>query len=305
MASRTNSAGLHWDPSLKKVFKGSERWWSHFMVNGQARAQEEQRLRKALAEPGVFVGSSIAMRAIGNSYAAETCILSGQGDVHALPLPLHRAVEFRNLEFRSMAGRSLPADSNPVLPFESSMQAIGPTMLSQWNLGKISAEQLIAIAHKDQAINVPQIRKDGWGKGTSDAFVIALLSQAYGIATHYASVAPLVTPYQRLLDMWRTKGEGQFQSAMQEAAQFHIAHSYYGGAGKTNYEFEVGFDLVYPGELLAVQALRRRDGLPEFETEVLLVDTPWRIIRDLPHVSRDPLVVDLETRLQQDFPKFR
>ena len=61
----------------------------------------------------------------------------------------------------------------------------------------------------------------------------------------------------------------------------------------------------YPGELLAIQALHRRDGLPEFTTGHLLVDTPWAILRDLPPCEPHPLAVQVEARLKHDFPDFR
>jgi hypothetical protein len=305
MANLTRSEALRWDSSLKKVFKGSERWWANFMADGEELRRGRAELQGELSAPGPLRSKPSTMQRICQSYCVESCILGEQGDIAALALPMRRAVEFRSLEFRSVAGRSLPTDSNPVFAFESSLQAIGPTMLSEWRAGKASAERLIDIAHKDQRINVSQIRKDGWGKGTSDAFIIYLLSTAYNIPTHFEPVRPLDPVYQRLLKTWRTEDESEFQRAMQEAAVFHVEHSFYGGAGKKVFEFEVGFDLVYPGELLAVQAVRRRDGLPEFQTGHLLVDTPWSIVRDLPLVPPDALATSLEERLRHDFPQFK
>lgn len=185
------------------------------------------------------------------------------------------------------------------------MKAIGPTMLSQWEIGKLCAEQLIAVAHKDMTINVPVIRKESWGKGTVDAFLIGLWSQAYGIPTHYTPVNPLVPAYQHLLDQWCTTNHATFHDVMAASAEFHIECSKAGGGGKKSYEFEHDIDIVYPGELLAVQALRRRDGLPEFDTGHLLVDTPWSILRDLPECEPHPMVVEVEERLKRDFPSFR
>ena len=185
------------------------------------------------------------------------------------------------------------------------MKAVGPTLLSQWELGKICAEQLIAVAEKDMRVKHKGIRKDSWGKGTNDAFVIWLLSQAYEIPTHYQPVRPFVEPYRQLLDVWRTTDIAVFQAAMQAAAEFHIQRSKAGGAGKSRYEFEDVFDVVYPGELLAVQTLRRREGLPEFAANHVLVDTPWSLLRDLPDCEPHPLAVEAEQRLKQDFPSFR
>ena len=151
-------------------------------------------------------------------------------------------------------------------------------------------------------INVPVTRKEGWGKGTNDAFLIGLLSQAYGISTHYEPAKPIIEPYRRLLEVWRTTDSIVFGVAMAEAADFHISRSK-GSTDRIWYEFESYYDSVYPSELLAVQALRRRDGLPAFDTGHVLVDTPWSIIRDLPACEPHPLAVALEARLRKDDPE--
>jgi hypothetical protein len=64
------------------------------------------------------------------------------------------------------------------------------------------------------------------------------------------------------------------------------------------------FDRVFPVELLAIQALRRRDGLPAFETGHLSVDTPWSVIKDLPEVEPHALAVAVEARLKKTTPFF-
>jgi len=182
------------------------------------------------------------------------------------------------------------------------MKAVGPTMLSDWEHGRMCASYLIAIAHKDMRINVPVIRKEGWGKGTNDAFLIGLFSQAYDIPTHYESANPMVAPYRQLLEVWRTTDQAAFQHAMNVAAEFHISRSK-DSTDRNDYEFDHYIDRVYPGELLAVQALRRRDGLPAFDTGHVLVDTPWSILRDLPTCEPHPLAVALEVRLRKDDPE--
>ena len=89
---------------------------------------------------------------------------------------------------------------------------------------------------------------------------------------------------------------------MAAAAEYHVSRSK-DGTDRNKYEFEKDIDRVYPGELLAVQALRRRDGLPAFDTGHVSVDTPWSIIRDLPACEPHPLAVVLEARLRQDDPE--
>ncbi len=198
----------------------------------------------------------------------------------------------------------MPHPHQPLLPFRTSCAAVAPTMLSDWHSARLCAEQLIAVAEKEQRIKHPDLFRDGWGRGGHDAFVIALLSQAFDIPTAYQPARPMVQPYQQLLNVWNGVDEAAFQAAMQAACAFHIKHSLLGGGGGDP-EFELPLDIVYAVDLLAVQALRRRDGLPEFCAGHLLVDTPWSIVRDLPQCEPHPLAAEVEHRLKQDFPSFR
>ena len=295
---------LQWHSSLKKVFKGCDQWWQSNMVNRNELQRGLDELRAELDVSGRYLGSPSTLMRIEQCYTTDACILSGQSELSGLSSSLRWGIAFRQLDFRKVAGKSLPHPGQPLHPFQSSMKAAGPTMLSQWDFGKICAEQLIAVAHKDMAINIPKIRKEGWGRGTVDAFLIGLWSQAYDIPTHYAPVNPLVSAYQQLLAVWRTEDETAFRDAMTAAAEFHIERSR-PSTNRMTYEFEYYFDRIYPAELLAVQALRRRDGLPEFDTGHLLVDTPWSILRDLPECEPHPMAVEVEERLKRDFPSFR
>ena len=295
---------LKWHPSLKKTFKGCEVWWQSGMVKENRREAMSALLAKSLAEEGRLKLHPYALRGVAQTYTIETCLLGARNEVEALVRPLRYGVQFRAVDFIFPATRALPsAHSQPVRAFESSLMAVGPTMLSDWVLGRMCAYYLIQVAHKDMLINVPAIRREGWGKGTSDAFLIFLLSQAYDIPTHYESAKPLIQPYQHLLKVWRTADQGIFRHAMTEAAEFHISRSK-DSTDRVQYEFEHDIDRVYPGELLAVQSLRRRDGLPEFETGHLLVDTPWSILRDLPECEPHPLALALEARLRCDDPEY-
>lgn len=294
---------LKWHLSLKKTFKGCEIWWQSGMVKENRREAMSALLAKSLAEDGRFKLHPSALMVLAQTYCIEACLRGAKSESGDMVNPLRYGVQFRALDFMKAATRSLPGDdSQPLTSLWSSMMAVGPTMLSDWALGRQCAYYLIQIAHKDMRINVPVIRKEGWGKGTNDAFLIDLLSQAYGIPTHYEPAKAMIEPYRHLLEVWRSSDRDVFRHAMVEAAEFHISRSK-DGTDRNKYEFEKDIDRVFPGELLAVQALRRRDGLPEFETGHLLIDTPWSVIRDLPECEPHPLAVQLEARLRQDDPE--
>lgn len=295
---------LQWHPSLKKTFKGCEEWWQSSMVKRNKRDAEISRLTEDLARDGRLRTDPSTLMILAQTYCIEACIAGGKNAPDDLAPALHSGVRFRALDFLKTATRSLPGDdSQPLTSLWSSMKAVGPTMLSDWTLGRQCAFYLIQIAHKDMRINAPEIREEGWGKGTNDAFLIILLSQAYDISTHYESAKQMVEPYRQLLELWRTTDQHVFQRAMADAAEFHITRSK-DGTDRNKYEFEQDIDRVYPGELLAVQALRRRDGLPEFEAGHLLIDTPWSIVRALPECEIHPLAAALEERLRKDDPGF-
>lgn len=292
-----------WHPSLKKTFKGCEVWWQSNMVKRDELGRWLAVLERDLAVEGRFKTSANTLYLLAHTLTNHACILSGKYQFEELTRSLRWGAMFRTLDFLKTATRSLPGDdSQPLTSLWTSMKAVGPTMLSDWVRGRMCASYLIAIAHKDMRIKHPAIRKEGWGKGTNDAFLIALLSQAYAIPTHYASVNPMVEPYRQLLEVWRTTDRDAFQQAMTAAADYHISRSK-DGTDHNTYEFEKDVDRVYPGELLAVQALRRRDGLPAFDTGHVLVDTPWSIIRDLPECEPHPLAAALEARLRRDDPE--
>lgn len=291
---------LQWHPSLKKTFKGCEVWWQSGMVKENRREAMSVLLAKSLADNGMFKLHPSALMILAQTYCTEACLLGSKSKADTLVHPLRYGVAFRALDFMKIATRSLSSDtSQPLHPFKSSLMAVGPTMLSDWDHGSLCAYYLIQIAHKDMRINVPEIREKSWGKGTSDAFLISLLSQAYNIPTHYEPMKPIIEPYRRLLEVWRSNDQEVFRAAMAEAAEFHISRSK-GSTDRIWYEFDGYYDSIFPSELLAVQALRRRDGLPEFTTGHLLIDTPWSIIRDLPECEPHPLAKALENRLRSE-----
>ena len=292
-----------WHPSLKKTFKGCDVWWQSNMVERDRLRTELARIEQDLQKDGLFGTDPSTLMLIAHTLAMQSCILSGKGDLGSLVCPLRWGTMFRALDFLKAATRTYATDRPTSLTaLWTSMMAVGPTMLSDWEHARRCAYYLIQLAHKDMRINHPIIRKEGWGKGTNDAFLIGLFSQAYDIPTHYESVNPMVEPYRDLLAVWRTTDQHAFQYAMAAAANYHITRSKH-GTDRNKYEFETAFDRVYPGELLAVQALRRRDGLPAFDTAHLLVDTPWSILSDLPACEPHPLAVALEARLRKDDPE--
>jgi hypothetical protein len=134
--------------------------------------------------------------------------------------------------------------------------------------------------------------------------LIYLFSQAFELKTSFTPPKPLIPEYQNVLDCWRTTDESAFKQAMQAAAEFHISRSK-DDTSKNKYEFTQIFHQIFPAELLAIQALRRRDGLPAFDTGHALIDTPWSVIKELPEVEPHPLAVAVEARLKKDYPTFR
>jgi hypothetical protein len=241
----------------------------------------------------------------GHTYAIRACALSGQGRLDELTQPLRWTVAMRSIAFRFEAAVTLPwTERQPLTSPWTSPIVAATAMLSQWEATEAGACFLIQIAHKDQASNPEDWRRTGWGKGTSDAFLISLFAQAFGIPTHYRPINPLIHEYQAVLDHWRSTDAAVFRTAMQAAADWHITRSK-DGTERNKYEFEDDLYRVYPAELLAVQALRQRDGLPHFDTGHLLIDTPWTVLRNLPECPPHPLAVAVEERVRRDYPDYR
>lgn len=271
-----------WHASLKSAFNDADLWWQHSMVEKDWRGKQMQALQSELDAEGAFIPRINTLHILAHTYAMESCTRESILSPPSWALAFSRAVEFRALDFRKLASLSLPFHKQTVLPFWSSLKAAGPTMVSQWELAEVLAKLLIAVAEKD--VRIDPNAKDGWGRGTNDAFLVYLFSEAFSISTTYAPGNPLVSEYQAVLANWRTTDVSAYSAAMSAAAEFHISRSR-DTTNKVVYEFDDTFDRVYPVELLAVQALRRRDGLPEVETGHLLIDKPWSLIRDLPEIA--------------------
>jgi hypothetical protein len=294
----------HYHPSLKKVFAGVDRWLERSRRDNDLE-RYTSKLNYDFTESLISRGASTWIQGFGRFYGNLACSIFGKNDLENIAQPLRWSVAFKSLAFRFEAAVPHPTSETMLpLPFWSSMKASGPAMLSQWEEAKTCAQFLIQVAEKNQSLKTDKGRADGWGKGTNDAFLVALFCEAFALKTVYYPVNPIIPEYQGVLDYWKTTNQETYRQVMQAAAEFHISRSK-GSTNKVTYEFDDLFDSIFPAELLAVQALRRRDGLPEFETGHLLIDTPWAVIRDLPEVEPHPLIAIVEARIKHDYPAFR
>ena len=104
------------------------------------------------------------------------------------------------------------------------MMVMGSAMLSDWATLDITAPLFIAYAEAEQRHNsLPSERSKSWGKGTVDAFNIALLSQALATPTEYAPANSLIPELAGVLQHWRSTDEAELRSAMQQAAACHLS----------------------------------------------------------------------------------
>lgn len=294
-----------YDPSLKKLPKECREWMEHAGKTGDG-ARYAAELQAYLDAPGPLnPKAEIRLGRVGHYCSIAACDAYFRAETDQLVKLLQWAVALRALDFRweGMYSALRPDLGNWPTEFWDSMKAAGPAMLSWLGEAAICAERFLQMIEKDQRVNtLAEARRVK--HGTNDAFLAYLFSQAFGISTTFQPLKPLIPEYQSLLDNWRTTDEPVFRAAMQAAAAFHASRSKH-GTDRNKYEFETSFDRVFPAELLAVQALRRRDDLPEFETGHLLIDAPWAIVRDLPQVEPNPLAAAVEARLKNDYPQFR
>ena len=292
-------------PSLKNTLKGCQEWLAH--PTNQLRPERYiGHLQQWLNEnerPAMMRGRPISD--LSHYYGIAACDAYRRGDAEALARLLDWTVHLRALDVRrdGTFSAQYPDEGHWPAEFWDSMKAAGPVMLSQWELGATCAERFLQMAEKDQRVNqLPATRM--LNHNTNDVFLIGLFSQAFDRPTTFTPRLPLIEPYQQLLEVWRTSDEAAFQAAMQTASEFHIRRSTPGG--KCNFsEFQKSYDRVFAAELLAVMALRQRDGLPAFAAGHLLVDGPWQVISQLPEAAPDPLLLRVEAQLKLDYPDFR
>ncbi|UOV07595.1 hypothetical protein MUU77_12105 [Pseudoxanthomonas sp. F37] len=292
-------------PSLKKTLKECQEWLTY--PSSQAMPERYsshlQEWMAAEERPARMRGNPVDD--LGHYYGIAACDAYKRKCTADLARLLRWAVAFRALDLRrsGMFSEQYPGDGDWPSEFSDSMKAASVLTLSEWALGRICVERFIQMAEKDQRVNQPPATRR-INHSTHDVFLIDLFAQAFDLTTSFRPCRPLIEPYQQLLDAWHTEDESIFRSAMQAAADFHISRAK-ASTGRTFYEFNYDIDRLFPAELLAVQALRRRDGLPAFEAGHLLVDGPWAVIKDLPDAEPHPLTVRVEAQLHRDYPDFR
>ncbi|MCC4595872.1 hypothetical protein NRY95_01140 [Xanthomonas campestris pv. phormiicola] len=292
---------------MNKLFRSCDKWVEWAFTTNRRPTKYLECIEQCLAQHGPLKGEVwLDLDQAGHTYAMQACALSGQGRLDELAQPLRWAVAMRSIAFRFEAAVSLAwtTGRQPLISLWTSPIVAATAMLSDWEATEAGARFLIQVAHKDQALNPEEWRREGWGKGTNDAFLIFLFAQVFDIPTHYQPANPLIPEYQAVLDHWRSTDAAVFQAAMQAAADWHITRSK-DGTERNKYEFEDDLYRVYPAELLAIQALRQREGLPHIDTGHLLIDTPWAVLRNLPECPPHPLAVAVEERVRRDYPDYR
>lgn len=292
-------------PSLRKLASECSEWLENARKKGKAE-QAEAAIQKFLDTPGQLHQKAAGQLSdLALVYDVGSCDAFFRSDVETLAEFIQRAVRLRALYFRWMGMYSdMRQDlGNWPREFSDSMMAMGPSMLSWWDEGSICAQLYIEMAEKDQSINkMPEMRRIK--NSTSDVFAVALFSTEFEIPTSFEPLNPLIPEYRAVLDAWKTDDQVKFQAVMQVASEFHISRSKE-STDRLKFEFDATIDRVFPAELLAIQALRRKHGLPEFETNHSLVDEPWKILRGIRSVARFPLAQAVEERLTRDYPQFR
>ncbi|MCC4595438.1 hypothetical protein NRY95_05565 [Xanthomonas campestris pv. phormiicola] len=293
------------DPFMENAFKMLESGFAKSITSGGIE-KEEVELTRQLSLPGkISRGQCATLRMIGYFYAVRAGAYLGRGDHEEVRTSLANAVAFKALAFLLQAAVPHPKQPGILpLPFESGLDAAGPCVAGWWPWATQCARWLAHVAETNQRLKPPEVRSTGWGKGTSDAFLIALFADALDVSTTYAPVRPLHTAYADLISQWRTRNEDTFRQAMQAAAVYHESQSRI-STEKTPFDFDDPPDWIFPMELLAVQSLRRRDGLPEFQAGNAMVDNAWVAAQGLRLSNCTPLALQAAARLQSDYPQLQ
>lgn len=293
-------------PSLKKKLAVECREWLEDSRQNGEYERYSAEVQNFLDAVGLLNPKAwLPLSRLALNYDVASCDAFLRSDEEMLTCSLQHAVYLRALLFRwngmySDMRRDL---GNWPVEFSDGMKAVGPAILSWWSTAETCAQLFIKMAEKDQRLNtLHEMRRIK--HGSSDAFLIGLFSQAFKMQTDFVAPFALIPEYQSVLDHWHSEEEGVFRAVMQKASDFHIARSK-SSTDRKKYEFDATLDRVFPAELLAVQALRRRKGLPEFAIDHLLIDTPWALVQDLTPVDPHPLAAAVEARLIEDYPQFR
>lgn len=296
---------VHPHPSLKKLAQECREWLEHAQKKGKAE-QAETAIHKFLDTPSALdQKAGLQVDRLALYFDVASCDAFFRSDTAELSRLIQHAVQLRALVFRwdAMYSDMRQDLGNWPAEFTDSMKALGPSMLSWWEEASTCAQLFIEMAEKDQRINtMPEMRKIR--NNTSDVFAIRLFSKEFRIATNFEPLNPLIPEYRAALDAWNTSDEVKFQAVMQMAADCHVSRSKE-NTDRTRYEFDATIDRVFPAELLAIQALRRRHHLPDFDADHALIDEPWKVLRQIKSVDVHPLAKAVEERLIRDYPQFR
>lgn len=291
-------------PSVKKFFRDAALRMESARKKGDI-ADFEGYLRKYLDAPGPIDGRAyLELGRLGHLYGAGAVDAYGRGEPGELSDMLERTLGCKTLELRLQQALSATIPNKPdnrPREFEDSLSAALPFALSRWPLAQTCAEAFLWLVDKDQRLRAGEDRR--MSNGTTDAFLVYLFANALDLPTSYKPEDMLEDCYKALLDAWRTTDQNAFQKAMAGAIDFHIRRSKY-STDHNHFEFGYLFEQVFPVELLAVLALRRRLKLPEFKAGHVLVDGPWEVIQSLPKPPPYPLIDTLETRFKKDYPTF-
>jgi hypothetical protein len=294
-------AKLH--PRQKNIIRRSAEWLAYPDRPGKLQGDLDYLAGKlAEAAPAGKIGTALMF--LANHYSIAACDAFGRGDAADLATFIGWTIDLNALLVRLQGAYVVTnpdEDTNTPQEFWCGLHTAGPLLLSDWHGARVCAEFYVAMAEKDHRLRHADRRL--LRHGTVDPFLIRLFAESFGIETSFQPTQPLIPQYETLLQTWRRDDVGAFQLAMQAAAEFHVTRSKF-GTDRTTYEFEHYFDQVFPVELLAVQALRRRDSLPDWQTGHPLVDTTWPVIRDLPLAQRHPLAVAAEQQFLPQ-PNFR
>ncbi|WP_115526569.1 MULTISPECIES: hypothetical protein [Xanthomonas] len=292
-------------PSLKALAPQCKAWLDRVQSAGDID-RYNQAIEEHLKATGPLspkVGTQLGR--INHFWSVAACDAYLRSDLAQLAQFFYWTIESNALLLRWDAVHSQmhPNLGNWPQEYSDSLRAAGPTVLSDWKTGMACAQHLLEMAEKDEQLNtLPQSRRIA--HDTHDVFLIGLLSEGYDLASHFEPRKPLIAPYQALLHTWKSQDQDAFAHAMGEAADFHLSRSKASTGSKT-YEFDRDFDRVFPLELLAVQSLRRRDGMPEFPSGHALIDGPWSVLKDLSCPPRSSLLAAVLARVEEDYPLFR
>lgn len=208
---------------------------------------------------------------VWHPYSMAACDAYFRSDVDGLARFLSWSTAFGALYYRLggtfVAMRTEQKGAGFAHPLWDSNRAAAPCMLGDWPVAETCAAILIRDLENDQAFE-PNPKQRWYRHGSNDAFYGYFFADAFGIASHYQSAAPLVTPYQQLLEHWRTEDQAVFQRVMQEATAFHISRSKY-GTDKTTYEFEADIDRVFPPRAAGSSGAAATAGLAGFRDRAL------------------------------------